>query len=515
MIMIPIFGIPSCFLTLAKTSQRSMPKQMIVQPSQKEQLNMAASESSISMMRPSRDAYLERKGIELLNCSGVRTEFPNTEVYDLAPDLVEALDWTDLEKSRWKHLFGPRLYAAVNGSAIRNKNLILPESFSGTTPTGLNAGTTQYDRFKRIIELQSKVEPTEWKWKTGAVSRTSADCEWPWLHIEKPFISALNPDLMYSWHNNSSASQRLLADRLLEFAKRTNFSPEIINSVLELVHCEWAKTLNSFYDHSSLLFCSEILKQQLTERSLTAEETLELLFEMEYFAFYSSLANRYKNLYAGEFEGYWLEIVDLPLSRLKPTELCQTGRLFDELVNLYQGRTAPVIVNEYESIADGNHRLTASWLWNLLRASAKEDWSIRSDHFQTALARFFEEHKEIISPVTVHEVARHLAAILEDSSKFKFLENQIKPWMLSSKPSKRIDSIPAVVLTTYNSLAAIAEPYDLNQEIIRFEPGIYEALVNLHCKVLPARACYHFADRVPLPWFALVGPNSHKPSDSN
>ncbi|MEZ4544398.1 MAG: hypothetical protein R3C24_10895 [Cyanobacteriota/Melainabacteria group bacterium] len=65
------------------------------------------------------------------------------------------------------------------------------------------------------------------------------------------------------------------------------------------------------------------------------------------------------------------------------------------------GRTAPVVINEHESIADGNHRLTAAWLWNLLNASVKTCWKIDDTNFKAIADFIIEGHKGEISPVTI------------------------------------------------------------------------------------------------------------------
>jgi hypothetical protein len=40
--------------------------------------------------------------------------------------------------------------------------------------------------------------------------------------------------------------------------------------------------------------------------------------------------------------------------------------------------------------------------------------------------------------------------------------------------------------------------------LVRFDPAIYALLQQESTTFLPARACYHFADRIPLPWFSVL-----------
>lgn len=466
----------------------------------------------IRMKPPSRSIYLAKKGILLQNhpCTYKSNESKRqkSDCYQLSESLLNSLDWNEAEERRWRQLFGKRIASVFNRSTKRD----FPEVFPGSAISNIGAGSSQFERYQRILSTRgAKYAPN---WEMTAISGASTHSRWPWLYVDKPLISVLNPDVMYTWLDPAPPRSKLLADKLPQLARSRNYSLDEIRSVLELVHCEWAKALNPFYDLKALSLCREILAQELhRDKYRSTPEAIELIFELEAYAFYSSILNRYKSIFTGEYQGLWLEIVLVPLAVMKPTELCQPDRLFDELRNLYLGRTAPVVINEHESVADGNHRLTAAWLWNLLNASVKTSWKIDDTAFQKAIADFIEGHKGEISPVTVHEVLRHLATILEDESRASFLEDQIKPWLRRHRMQSRIESLPAVVLTTYNGLAAIAESYDSRQEITRFEPGIYEALLNLKSKVLPPRACYHFADRVPLPWFALVEPNSSAQSE--
>ena len=38
------------------------------------------------------------------------------------------------------------------------------------------------------------------RWDTRRVSRLSANLYWPWQHVERPHITALNPGLLYGWY---------------------------------------------------------------------------------------------------------------------------------------------------------------------------------------------------------------------------------------------------------------------------------------------------------------------------
>ena len=67
-----------------------------------------------------------------------------------------------------------------------------------------------------------------------------------------------------------------------------------------------------------------------------------------------------------------------------------------------------------------------------------------------------------------------------------------------------ISHMPVVAISEYRSPTVVGSEYDRHQRYVRFDPHVYELLASLPNAVLPARACYHFTDRIPLPWFSIV-----------
>ena len=463
-----------------------------------------------SMKTPCKDLYKDIKGIAF-SCADnkeVKNEstIPQT-VYMLPDKLLSALDWQKRDSLRWTNVFGPRISGIVDPETSAGARF---EIFPGVAVRDFTPGQSQYQKFLQILELRKKRALN--RWDTRRVSRLSANLYWPWQHVERPHITALNPGLLYGWYPTEDNENHDKTWREIKELVTGELTMPSIRSILELVHSEWGKTLRTNFDLKYLTLAAEILK--IESQKIESEALLSLIFELESFAHYSSITNRHTEIYTGTFEGLWVEVVEASIQTIRATELCQTERLFDELINLCEGRTAPVILNEYGSIADGNHRFTAVWLWNLLSATRDCCWSIGDDQFQRSIGEFLRRKKAQISPVTVHEILRHLALILQNREQGEKLREYLKPRFNNNRIQYQIENLPAVFISTYNNVAAIAEIYDRDGDIVRFEPGIYEALLSLNSKVLPERACYHFADRVPLPWFDLVNTEATEPHKS-
>ena len=162
----------------------------------------------------------------------------------------------------------------------------------------------------------------------------------------------------------------------------------------------------------------------------------------------------------GIFAANWVEVARLPLSAFCPTELCETDRLLEELINLVQRGFAPIVVNEDMCVADGNHRLAAAWLWNLFCSTSELNWDLGDQIFQLKVADFIRTR--LVQPVLIHEVLDHLASLLSDSDSKQLLEESIRRHV---SPSRQIESLLATLLPEYLSGAVVKAPYDRGMAI--------------------------------------------------
>ncbi|MEZ4544399.1 MAG: hypothetical protein R3C24_10900 [Cyanobacteriota/Melainabacteria group bacterium] len=207
---------------------------------------------------------------------------------------MNSLDWNEAEERRWRQLFGKRIASVFKRSTKRD----FPEVFPGSAISNIGVGSSQFERYQSILSTRgAKYAPN---WEMTPISGASTHSRWPWLYVDKPLISVLNPDAMYTWLDPAPPRSKLLADKLPQLARSRNYSLDEICSVLELVHCEWAKTLNPFYDLKALSLCREILAQELhREKKRATPEAIELILpELEAYARYSSILNRYKSIFS-------------------------------------------------------------------------------------------------------------------------------------------------------------------------------------------------------------------------
>jgi hypothetical protein len=226
---------------------------------------------------------------------------------------------------------------------------------------------------------------------------------------------------------------------------------------------------------------------------------LAALFELEFYASYSTLLKRHKLIASGFYGGRWLDVMAVPLGSLRASAQCEGGRLLDELKSIEAGRTAPISVNEYGCVADGNHRLVAAVIWQILHITAKYKWSLDDESFQAAVACCISCNVLKLHHSTISESLFWLGRFLANPEQKVVLET-LRP----SIEQVSIDELPAVPMLEYCT-AAIAGPRSAPDEVLtRFNPTAYEQLNADPELMLQPRACFHLTDCIPLPWFSLT-----------
>jgi hypothetical protein len=204
---------------------------------------------------------------------------------------------------------------------------------------------------------------------------------------------------------------------------------------------------------------------------------------------------------SGWYSNTWLDVGFMPLSQIRATELCVPERLIQELLNLPARGFAPVVVNEFDSVADGNHRVTSSWIWNILKHAIHTEWSLDNDEFQVAVKDYVNGHREALGQVSLYESLKQLARFLADSNIRHQLSYTLKPMM---RRTRAIRKLPVVMLPEYAMGTVEKGSYDQSGVLLRVPPSLYSELALSSDLVLPARASYHFTDAVPMPWFEVV-----------
>jgi hypothetical protein len=190
-----------------------------------------------------------------------------------------------------------------------------------------------------------------------------------------------------------------------------------------------------------------------------------------------------------------------PIGDCRASELCVQERLLDELNTLSTRGFAPLVINEFGTISDGNHRLTASWIWNILAQCLDCQWDLSDIAFQRRVARIVSNEK--IEPVSLHEALRHIALLLQNSSTQEMLNCRLRNRI---RQTNLIKELPIVLLSEYSAVPVAKHLYDNGTANVRVRPGLYQALSRNSMAVLPARGQYHFTDCAPLPWFNVLRP---------
>ncbi|MBI1267889.1 MAG: hypothetical protein GC193_10720 [Cryomorphaceae bacterium] len=323
--------------------------------------------------------------------------------------------------------------------------------------------------------------------------------DWVWSNITLPEIRFV--EAIYPSEPAAQDGERLSQDELLKACQKL-ISPSMLNitALLSLVRKSWCH-LNHHpkYSKLSVQLASKIFRSSF--RKLDMDNLLPFIFEVEGFASYVSYLERINPVASGVYDSNWLDVGYLPLTSIRATELCVTDRLFGELFNLQEVGFAPVVINEFDCVADGNHRITTAWLWNVLKHASNVPWHIDHDAFKASLKEFAERNESAMGAVSLYECYRQLGIILKDPDKARIMETQLKPVI---KSHKAIEHMPVLFAPEYSSNAVIKVCYDNSFELSRVPPRLYEELSQSDNLVLPPRASYHFTDSVAMPWFRVV-----------
>jgi hypothetical protein len=363
--------------------------------------------------------------------------------------------------------------------------------------------------------------------KTPAFTLSPVEASaWAWQTVEQPELVFIK--------QNSSASQEKPDDKevetilaIIEKQLATDYARLKANHFNDLqAMAQFLSTIQDFWFHSpnkhspgtygskALGLAQSLLRKEAT--GINKKNLAAFAFELEALTSFQSISEKHifreaKHLASGLFAGNFMEVFNLPLENFQATELVLSDRLLDEIINSFSRGFAPIIVNEYGLVADGNHRITTTWLFNLLKFCQSENWCLEDASFQNRIALFFKEcasarskllpFKKALWPVTTHEILKHLQIFLSNPEYRSRLKSYIAP--LISRHGY-ITELPAVLLPEYLGQAVVKESYDAGLKIERACPSLYQAMAQNKHYVLPPRASYHFTDAALLPWFPVA-----------
>jgi hypothetical protein len=367
-----------------------------------------------------------------------------------------------------------------------------------------DAGFPNIEKFQVMLN-KTKNEDNESIFELKEVSSYQSQetrANWPWLFISKPKLSIIHfPSIDEKTDTTKCQSKEKDAfiEMLTEFCMSAVNSHSKLEEILSIIHSLWTDTDTTpiTYSNHAIAATEELFNTY--SNNISAQNILPFLFELEAFASYMTYSDNLNIIAQGLFADNWLEIGLLPLNVLRATEFCLSERLLDEIINLTQQRFAPIVANEFYSVSDGNHRLTASWLWNLLKYTSNCIWALDNQEFQEKVADFCNE--QIIGPITQCEILHHLSVFLANPKYRSILINQVKTIL---PKYGYINSVPIVFLPEYLSTTVVKDLYDSGKSIRRVPLSIYQTLAEIKEAVLPPRASYHFTDAALLPWFSVL-----------
>lgn len=395
----------------------------------------------------------------------------------------------------------------------------------GATCAEVSRGNLLFEQFKYLLKFDGEMTArlsyySKGKYQSPPRPLRLFSCEvaqqesWLWEYIDEPRLYFLH-QARYPQSNRQDQQQALanLADvaaTLLDETYREGLSAPAIRQLLSLINDAWfapissAKPIN--WSPDALAQAGRALALQ--KKAITRANLLPFLFELEALASHLSLSEGNASFARGVFAGNFIEVAMAPITTMKATEFCVRERLFDELINLSSRGFAPVVINEYGLVADGNHRLTASYVWNVLKYCQDLEWCLDNSAFQKRVAGFATAVKNgllkqpgTVSAVSLHEALNHLSYFLRRPDWRSRLISYTRPLL---RRHDFIDELPVIVLPEYLSGAVVKANYDDGIATERACPSIYEAMhLNDHL-VLPPRASYHFTDAALLPWFTVL-----------
>ncbi len=337
---------------------------------------------------------------------------------------------------------------------------------------------------------------------------------WPWKDVALPrlqFVTADYEAMSEAGDRSAQAeAQRRFLDGLQTSCAATvsGSNPEL--ACLKLVHRAWTDTAFPVYSKFAIAVVSRVMDQ--ARERLNQVNLLPFLFELESFASYVTYLSRIAPVASGWYSGSWLDVGYMPLTQIRSTELCVRQRLIEEVINIPLRGFAPVVVNEFDSVADGNHRVTSTWIFNILKHAMHTEWSLDNDDFQLRVREYVEAHREALGLVSLYETLKQLASFLNDRHDRARLNGLLKPAL---RRARAIRKLPVVMLPEYSMGTVEKEAYDNHGLLMRVPPSLYAEIAQSSDMVLPARASYHFTDAVPMPWFEVVKQAGFSDSEDN
>lgn len=481
-----------------------------------------------SFLTPSINSYQRQKRVRIVSSCTKHGNKPAHTQNLSQLDFAESESSNLAQTEKWQVFYNERLEAALTCESCE-EDPACRTFFPGHTipsPGGASChevyrGSLMYRQFLNLFKFDGGRPDHSPAFQTASLPHIAVSHSEPWL-----WTQVKRPDLSF-------IDMKKIADETLQQATQTDFGKNAkeeiyctklkntcyallrerqlndgtanFSDLLLAVHGAWSDAPATTYSAESLL-CAEQTFNTFQER-INDDNFLSVLFELEALASYHTFHSQSQIFASGSFAGNWLAVSLAPLASVHATEFCVRDRLLDEIINLSGQRFAPIIMNEFGSVSDGNHRLTSCWMWNLLKFTSNCNWSLEDDEFQEKVGKFVNEFAEELGPISLHEVLGHLAGFLSNPEQRSRLHNHVKR---ATSRHGFIFEVPVILLPEYSSSTVVKDIYDDGKAVVRVNPSVYYAMQQDRSLVLPPRASYHFTDSALLPWFSVTTSATNK-----
>lgn len=456
---------------------------------------------------PDKAAYSRQKTLPLVN--EVHDDLVSLDAFNQLDFSIGASDLPKYLVRIWENFFARRVSAALEVNLEMPRLLSL---FPGNTVLGAKEktssryrGSLAFEQFICVLDYDKGAPYAGFSDVCLTKQRVDESPFWPWVGIEQPKLQFVTAE--YDWDenaprdtfNNSERKNSYLSNLYELACEALNLHEGVELACLRLIHSAWSDTNPPVYSKFAIAVASRLIEH--ARPRLNRNNLLPFLFEVESFASYETYVSRISPVASGWYSNTWLDVGFMPLTQIRATELCVSERLIQELFNLPSRGFAPVVVNEFDSVADGNHRVTSSWIWNILKHAMHTEWSLESEEFMRLVGEYVNAHRAALGSVSLYESLKQLAAFLADNETCNRLNHVLKPPM---KRSRAIRKLPVVMLPEYSMGTVEKGSHDQHGVFLRVPPSLYAELAQTSDTVLPPRASYHFTDAVPMPWFEVV-----------
>lgn len=376
----------------------------------------------------------------------------------------------------WNYVYSSRV--AKLAGCDENPLSIFPGLSPALSKT-VSAENFALDRAKAIFANQLFINDDERNsFETAELEAAS----WIWQSVARPNCREIA----------CSSTASVAFDPTLQMLLNAATNKESVRILFDAIHKSWSATTSN-YGRSAFGIAADALLQ------LGSRATLAAAFELEEYASYCTLRDTFSKLHSKISSRRWVDIGTRKPEELRASERCLAYRLIRELENLAAGRTAPLLVNEFNCVADGNHRLTAAWIWNALHWAKEARWEQGNLQFEKRLLQFFSSKESALTNLSINNALTGLSSIFtntEDTHRLEALRNAIS--------LHGIKELPVIPILSYSGLAIDRQTYTKTGTIRRFTPKHYQILRDDPAACLTAKACFHFADKFPLPLFDVI-----------